>query len=215
MCLKEVKDRSDGITWRCRRVHEVTKGESTYKVKDVKVSIRDDTWIQDSNLSLDVIIELVYLWANGFTNNDIQHELKLSKTALIEWSAYFRDVCLDTCIEESQPIGGPGIEVEIDESKFGKRKYYRGHKVDGKWVFGGRETYDKSKIFMVPVENRKAKTLLPLIEQWIQKGSIIHSDCFKSYNRLSKMGYTHVTVNHSKEFVNRESAACTNRIESE
>jgi len=31
-------------------------------------------------------------------------------------------------------IGGEGIVVEIDESKFGKRKYSRGHKVDGVWV---------------------------------------------------------------------------------
>ena len=29
------------------------------------------------------------------------------------------------------------------------------------------------------------------------------------------MGYTHVTVNHSKEFMNLETAACTNAIESE
>ena len=28
------------------------------------------------------------------------------------------------------------------------------------------------------------------------------------------MGYSHVTVNHSKEFVNKESAACTNVIDS-
>ena len=29
------------------------------------------------------------------------------------------------------------------------------------------------------------------------------------------MGYKHVTVNHSKEFVSPESDACTNRIESD
>ena len=29
------------------------------------------------------------------------------------------------------------------------------------------------------------------------------------------MGYTHITVNHSKEFMNAESAVCTNCIESE
>ena len=105
--------------------------------------------------------------------------------------------------------------MEIDESKFGKRKYYRGHKVEGQWVFGSLEKYDKSKIFMVPVSNRKAATLEKLIKRWIKPGSIIHSDCWKGYTRLSKLGYTHVTVNHSKEFLNRENAACTNCIESE
>jgi hypothetical protein len=29
--------------------------------------------------------------------------------------------------------------VEVDESKFGKRKYHRGHRVEGVWVIGGVE----------------------------------------------------------------------------
>ncbi|KCZ75088.1 hypothetical protein H311_03940, partial [Anncaliia algerae PRA109] len=33
-------------------------------------------------------------------------------------------------------IGGDDIIVEIDESKFGKRKFNRGRKVEGVWVFG-------------------------------------------------------------------------------
>ena len=80
-------------------------------------------------------------------------------------------------------------------------KYYRGHKVDGQWVFGGREKYNKSKIVMAPVNKRDVKTLLPIIAKWIAKGSIIHSDCWKAYNQLENMGYQHVTVNHSKQFL--------------
>ena len=38
-------------------------------------------------------------------------------------------------------------------------KYYRGHHVEGQWVFGGREKYNKRKIFMIPVPNRKEKNL--------------------------------------------------------
>ena len=34
-------------------------------------------------------------------------------------------------------LGGPRKIVEIDEAKFGKRKYSRGRLVDGSWVIGG------------------------------------------------------------------------------
>ena len=85
--------------------------------------------------------------------------------------------------------------------------------MEGQWIFGGREKYNKKKVFMIPVHNRKQNTLIPLIEKWIQPGSIIHSDCWKSYNKLSILGNTHITVNHSKEFMNVSNAACTNSIE--
>ena len=39
-------------------------------------------------------------------------------------------------VNTTSVIGGPGVEVEIDESKFRKRKYNRGRVVDGHWVFG-------------------------------------------------------------------------------
>ena len=35
----------------------------------------------------------------------------------------------------SQKIGGPNKTVEIDDSKFGRRKYNRGDKVKGQWAF--------------------------------------------------------------------------------
>ena len=171
--------------------------------------------MSDSNQSLEVITELVYLWSQRLSNSAIEHELKLSHRTVIEWSAYLRDVCNYTVLEESEQIGGEGVHVEINESKFGKRKYYRGHRVKGQWIFGGHETKDESKVFMFPVKKRNAATLLPIIEKWIKKGSIIHSNCWKAYSKLNEMGYKHVTVNHSKELINPDNDACTNRIESD
>ena len=43
-------------------------------------------------------------------------------------------IVYDYFIENKQPLGGEGEEVEIDESKFGKRKYHRGHRVEGQWA---------------------------------------------------------------------------------
>lgn len=109
-------------------------------------------------------------------------------------------------------IGGEGKIVEIDESKFGRRKYRRGHRVEGQWVFGGIER-DSGNSFLVPFESRDQKTLVPIIQKYIRPKSIIISDCWKAYARLNKFNYTHLTVNHSKNFKDPETGACTNKVE--
>lgn len=54
------------------------------------------------------------------------------------------------------------------------------------------------------VEKRDEATLLPIIQKWIEPGTIIVSDCWKAYCNLEKHGYIHRTVNHSKEFLNKD-----------
>ena len=84
-------------------------------------------------------------------------------------------------------------------------------------VFGGREKENKTKIFMEPVEDRTADTLLPIIQKWIKPGSIIWCDCWKAYGKIPQLpeGYKHGTVNHSTNFADPDSGVCTNRIESD
>jgi transposase-like protein len=116
--------------------------------------------------------------------------------------------------EKNQLIGGPDVIVEIDESKFGKRKYQRGHHVEGVWIVGGVERTTERRIFLVKVENRNTKTLTDIIEKHVLPGSIIITDCWKGYEKLDeKMDATHLTVNHSKSFKDNESGAHTNTIE--
>ena len=115
--------------------------------------------------------------------------------------------------KDSAKIGGPGKIVEIDESKFGKRKYHKGSRKDGIWVFGGIER-DSKNCFLSSVEDRSAEMLIPIIKEHVLPGTTIISDCWKAYARLEEEGYVHQTVNHSKEFMNKETGAHTNTIES-
>ena len=83
--------------------------------------------------------------------------------------------------------------------------------MEGQWVVGGIES-DSRKSFLIPVDKRDEQTLLPIIKKWIKPGTTIISDCWKAYTNLEKYGYTHKTLNHSEEFVNKDGDS-TNKIE--
>ena len=69
-------------------------------------------------------------------------------------------------------------------------------------------------VYFEIVEDRSAATLLPLIQQYIKAGSTIISDCWKSYDKHSSLGYKHQTVNHSVEFADNATGAYTQTTES-
>ena len=129
-----------------------------------------------------------------------------------KWASFCREVLVDWCLRREGKIGGEGKIVEIDESKFGKRKFSVGRLIEGQWVFGGvcRET---RSCFMVPVEKRDTDTLLAIIKDKIEPGTTIISDCWKAYNCLSDSGFKHLTVNHSINFVDPHTHAHTNTVE--
>jgi len=53
---------------------------------------------------------------------------------------------------------GEPIKAEIDQSKFLHRKYHRGQRRQGHWVFGGIERWS-GKCFLVEVDDYSATTL--------------------------------------------------------
>lgn len=66
-------------------------------------------------------------------------ELECSSRTVVDWCNFCREVCSTWAERQDFHIGGVGKTVEIDESKIGKRKYNRGRRVEGQWVFGGVE----------------------------------------------------------------------------
>ena len=204
MKLLKYEDRSGGYKWECRR-------QFNGKRHKVEKTLRKGSWFEQSNMTLEEILKFTYWWCQDLDQAQIKHELGISSNTAVDWDMFCRETCEVTLERRSEKLGGEGKVVQIDESKFGKRKYHRGHRVEGQWVFGGIEN-ESRKSFMVAVEKRDERTLLPVIKKWIKPGTLIISDCWKAYINLEKHGYKHSTVNHSKEFVN-EAGEHTNRIE--
>ena len=114
-----------------------------------------------------------------------------------------------------EKIGGEGKVVEVDETKIGKRKYNSGRLADGQWVFGMVERQSgKLKLEICPQNQRDSNTLLTLINKHVEKGTLIMNDGWKGYSKLEDLRFKHLSVNHSKFFVDTETGAHTQQIES-
>jgi len=126
----------------------------------------------------------------------------------------FRDLVAASMDVEDGHIGGEGIIVEIDETKMGKRKYNRGHRVDGVWVVGGVERTPERRVFLVAVENRNAETMREVLARHIKERSIIYTDMWREYSWINDSDrYQHHTVNHSIHFRDLQTGGHTNTIE--
>ncbi|CAB9518305.1 Inherit from opiNOG: protein Hydra magnipapillata [Seminavis robusta] len=101
-------------------------------------------------------------------------------------------------------IGGHDIIVEIDESKFAKRKYHKGRRVKGSWVLGMVERTQQRRMVLLVVPDRTRKTLEHAIMTFVHPGSTIHTDMWKGYLSLERLGYDHKTLCHKYEFVSKE-----------
>ncbi|CAC5413131.1 unnamed protein product [Mytilus coruscus] len=111
-----------------------------------KVSIRNGSWFQGHNLSLEKILFITYFWIYKIDQEFVNHELSICNQTIVDWYNYCREVCIEILKIDTEKIGDSVI-VEIDESKFGKRKYHKGCQVEGQWVFGGIERDSKKSFF--------------------------------------------------------------------
>ena len=81
----------------------------------------------------------------------------------------------------------------VDESSVGK--------VHGPWVFGLYQ--NERTVRFIIVEDCKATTLIPIIQEYVQDGSVTVSDEWSVYRNLRDHGYTHHTICHKRNYVNR------------
>jgi hypothetical protein len=88
--------------------------------------MRHGSWFQNSKLTLQEVLYLTYDILRREPAVHIKHEHHFNDHTIADWGMFCRGamlVFLEGCFEK---IGGPNKTAEIDESKFGRRKYHRG-----------------------------------------------------------------------------------------
>jgi transposase-like protein len=179
-----------------------------------ELSMRKHTFFYGSMLKCSQILLLGYLWLLRLTHLQVMTMTGYSSNTITAFFGHFRCLVGATLSVEDQIIGGTGIIVEIDETKLGKRKYHRGHRVDGAWVLVGVERTPDRRVFLVHVSDRSSGTLLDAIAKHVAPGSIIHTDMWKGYSSINaSLGLEHYTVNHSKCFKDATTGVHTNTVE--
>lgn len=178
-----------------------------------EINLRVGTFFFKSRLTLCKIMSMGWQWLNGTPISSFPRMFRCSKTTANEYKRNFQKLAECSLEEKDTVIGGPGTIVELDECKFGRRKYNRGHRVDGTWVLGGVERANTAKAFFVSVPDRSTATLLPIIKAHVHEGSTVLTDMWKAYDCLQFHGFVHQSVNHSKYFKDPHTGTHTNTIE--
>jgi transposase-like protein len=171
------------------------------------------TILENSKYGLKIILAVIKLWISGVDIRNISIILGVSNKTVRRVLTKTSEMIVSKFYSLFEKIEGDGTIVEVDEYKFGLRKYHRGRRVEGVWVLDAVERTIQRRIFLIPVINRKSTTLLPIFKKYVCNGSTIFTDCWKGYSDLDLKYASHGTVNHSKEFINSITGVHTNTIE--
>jgi len=159
------------------------------------------------------VMHMGYLWLTECSAKTTQIQTGHSKPTVSAYRNFFRQLVSEMIETDDCMIGGPGVIVQIDETKMGKRKYHRGHRVDGAWVLVGVESTVERLVFAEVVPDRREETLTDVINRHVCAGSIIWTDMWKGYAALSKkFDVQHDVVNHSRSFKS-DTGVNTNTVE--
>jgi transposase len=216
VCLEWLKDYlfPDGIF--CETCQKVTKHHKVASRKSYScdycghhVHPTADTIYHKSSTPLTLWFYAVYLMAStrcGISAKQLERELGVTyKTA---WRM-FKQI-RSMLAENDRTLSG---KVEADETYIGGKMKggKRGRGSENKTIVAGVVEREGAVIARV-VPDVKAKTLIPFIQEKVEPETMIFTDEFLSYNKLSNIGYGHERVFHAQEiFVIGE--AHTNSLE--
>ncbi|KCZ80770.1 hypothetical protein H312_01828 [Anncaliia algerae PRA339] len=186
--------------WRCCKCDKVK-------------SILSDTIFYKSKLQPNKIIDLIYFWCRDFKQNESSSEIKTrSKKPCMEWYGKLQKLTFSIMKNEKRnKIGGVGKIIEIDESKFSKKKYNVGRLIKTLKALGGIDVAI-GDAFFVEVIKKDSATLIQIILKNVEL-DLSFIMIVRGYVNLNNPGFEHYTVNHSENFTNLIKYCNTQTIE--
>ena len=123
----------------------------------------------NAKISLEKLILIKYLWL---------HQPNCLKVQIIKLNCIVDINNIEKIIAtyfdlEDDKISGGRIEVKINEFKFEKRKYNRGHQIEGVLILRGIEITPQIKLFLRIMSDRRRETFQTIIKKYTKFGSII------------------------------------------
>lgn len=170
---------------------------------DLPFTVRTKSIFEGSKVELQKWLLAAYELStckNGISSVELANRIGVSQK-----TAWFLNHRLRTMLQETEPellrdvvaldealIGGKNKNRHADK----KIPHSQGRSSKGKtMVFGARGLGGKVRTKVIP--NADAETIKPIVDKWVEKGSIMVTDEWKAYNAL-KSDYFHVTVDHSQ-----------------
>ncbi|WP_291138607.1 IS1595 family transposase [Flavobacterium sp. UBA7663] len=188
----------------CKKLGGETNRYKCYGCKK-QFGVKVGTIFHDSKISLRkwfVAIYLITTNKKGVSSHQLARHIKVTQK-----SAWFILQRVREVYNE-KPEAFTGI-VEVDEKFVGGSDSNR-HA--SKKIAGGQGGANHTpvlgilerggKVYALPVVNRKAKTIIPIMVDQVAAGATVYTDECKSYVSLSRSAYTHDFVCHNaKEYV--------------
>jgi transposase-like protein len=188
--------------WQCKSVH--TKRQFSVKV---------GTILEDSPIGLDkwlVAIWMISNCKNGVSSYEIGRALGVTQKSA--WFMLHR-IRLAMQSRSFMKVGGPGSEVEVDETFVGGAARFM-HADKHKRRITETGTKDKTAVVGIlerggelraaVVGNRKKHALQTNIRAHVKAGSAIYTDALMSYQGLKEQGFEHQVIDHAEKYVDEQ-----------
>ncbi len=103
MALQVLAQEGDGYVFRCLKCKR-------------KKSVRSKSIFYNSRLSLRKLLNMCLAFVAGKSVQEAAAVCGLSHGVAVKWFAILRNVCSNALQREATCVGGPGVEVQVDET---------------------------------------------------------------------------------------------------